>query len=39
MARATLPDLQLSLQFADATHRALLPRHKIARWILSLIHI
>ena len=26
-------ELQLSLQFADATHRALLPRHKVARWI------
>ena len=33
MARAALPDLQLSLQFADATHRALLPRNKVARWI------
>jgi probable rRNA maturation factor len=27
------PELTLSLQFADATHRALLPRHKVARWI------
>jgi probable rRNA maturation factor len=25
--------LQLSLQFADATHRRLLPRHRVARWI------
>ena len=33
MARTPLPDLQLSLQFADATHRALLPRHKVSRWI------
>ena len=33
MARAALPHLQLGLQFADATHRALLPRHKVARWI------
>ncbi len=33
MARTPLPDLQLSLQFADATHRALLPRHQVARWI------
>ena len=33
MARAALPDLQLSLQFADPAHRALLPRHKVARWI------
>jgi probable rRNA maturation factor len=27
------PPLQLSLQFADATHRALLPRHRVARWV------
>jgi probable rRNA maturation factor len=27
------PALRLSLQFADATDRALLPRHKVARWI------
>ncbi len=27
------PELTLSLQFADATHRALLPRHKVARWV------
>ena len=27
------PGLQLSLQFADATHRALLPRHKVASWV------
>jgi len=33
MARTPLPDLQLSLQFADPSHRALLPRHKVARWI------
>jgi probable rRNA maturation factor len=33
MARAPLPDLRLSLQFADPAHRALLPRHKVARWI------
>jgi probable rRNA maturation factor len=25
--------LQLSLQFVDATHRALLPRHRVARWL------
>ena len=25
--------LQLSLQFADACHRALLPRHRVARWL------
>lgn len=27
------PPLTLSLQFADATDRALLPRHRVARWI------
>jgi len=25
--------LALSLQFADASHRAVLPRHRVARWI------
>jgi probable rRNA maturation factor len=27
------PELSLSLQFADAAHRAALPRHKVMRWI------
>ena len=27
------PALRLSLQFADASHRALLPRHKLRRWL------
>jgi probable rRNA maturation factor len=27
------PPLTLSLQFADSTDRAALPRHKVARWI------
>jgi probable rRNA maturation factor len=27
------PELTLSLQFADPTHRAQLPRHKVARWM------
>ena len=27
------PALQLSLQFADASHRSLLPRHRVARWV------
>ena len=27
------PELNLSLQFADKTDRATLPRHKVARWI------
>jgi len=33
MARAPLPGLRLSLQFADPVHRDLLPRHRVARWI------
>jgi probable rRNA maturation factor len=33
MTRAPRPALQLSLQFADATHRALLPRHRVSRWM------
>ncbi len=31
--RVTRPPLSLSLQFADARHRALLPRHKLQRWL------
>ena len=31
--RRTPPALGLSLQFADAADRALLPRHRVARWI------
>ena len=27
------PELKLSLQFADASHRAELSRHRVARWI------
>ena len=27
------PELRLSLQFADPSHREHLPRHKVARWI------
>jgi probable rRNA maturation factor len=27
------PSLSLSLQFADARHRPLLPRHRVARWV------
>lgn len=30
---AARPELSLSLQFADASHRGLLPRHKVARWM------
>jgi probable rRNA maturation factor len=31
--KAPRPELSLSLQFADKTHREHLPRHKVARWI------
>lgn len=31
--KPALPALTLSLQFADATDRAVLARHKVARWI------
>jgi probable rRNA maturation factor len=33
--RRASPELQLSLQFADGRHRALLPRHRVARWVRS----
>ncbi len=33
MSRIKRPELSLSLQFADASHRAVLARHKVARWI------
>ena len=32
-ARASRPALSLSLQFADARHRGLLPRHRVQRWL------
>lgn len=32
-AAAAAPALSLSLQFADGRHRALLPRHKVLRWL------
>ena len=32
-ARPARPALSLSLQFADPSHRALLPRARVARWI------
>ena len=31
--------LTLSLQFADATDRAVLPRHKVARWVRSALEL
>jgi probable rRNA maturation factor len=33
MSRVARPALSLSLQFADASHRADLPRHKVQRWM------
>lgn len=33
------PALQLSLQFADATHREHLPRHRVARWIRAALDV
>jgi probable rRNA maturation factor len=33
MSRAARPALSLSLQFADASHRAELPRHRVRRWL------
>ena len=31
--RAAQPGLALALQFADARHKPLLPRHRVARWV------
>jgi len=33
------PDLTLSLQFADPRHRALLPRHKVLRFIRAALEL
>ena len=38
MAQAR-PALSLSLQFADASHRALLPRHRVARWMRAALEV
>lgn len=34
-----LPALSLSLQFADASHRAHLPRHKVAKWLKAALDV
>jgi probable rRNA maturation factor len=34
-----LPALSLSLQFADARHRAHLPRHKVMRWVRAALAV
>ncbi len=36
---AALPPLQLSLQFADARARELLPRHRVRRWVLAAMRL
>ncbi len=33
------PALQLSLQFADASHRAELPRHRVAKWLRAALEV
>ena len=33
------PPLQLSLQFADARHRAVLPRHRVVRWVRAALRL
>jgi probable rRNA maturation factor len=33
------PPLRLSLQFPDPSHRALLPRHRVARWIRASLSV
>jgi probable rRNA maturation factor len=33
------PALTLSLQFADPRHRALLPRHRVARWVRAALEL
>ena len=35
---ASRPSLRLSLQFADASHRTLLPRHRVLRWLRASLH-
>ncbi|MCV2351147.1 rRNA maturation RNase YbeY [Paucibacter sp. Y2R2-4] len=35
----SLAELSLSLQFADSRHRALLPRHKVQRWIRAALEL
>ena len=32
-------DLQLTLQWADARHRTLLPRHRMARWLRAALDV
>jgi len=41
LSRAALrrEDLALSLQFADTSHRAHLPRHRVARWLRAALEV
>jgi probable rRNA maturation factor len=39
MSRPRRPALSLSLQFADARHRALLPRHEVLRWLRAALDL
>ncbi|QAZ38990.1 rRNA maturation RNase YbeY [Methylibium sp. Pch-M] len=39
MVRPARPVLNLSLQFADASHRDQLPRHKVLRWIRAALDV
>lgn len=36
---APLPDLRLSVQFAEAAHRALLPRSLLLRWVRAALRV
>ena len=36
---STRPELSLSLQFADPRHRALLPRHKVQRYVRAALEL
>jgi probable rRNA maturation factor len=38
-ASMSRPELSLSLQFADPSHRALLPRHKVIRFIRAALEL
>jgi len=38
-ARLRREDLELALQFADKSHRAYLPRHRVARWLRAALRL
>jgi probable rRNA maturation factor len=39
MSPTARPELTLSLQFADARHRSVLPRHKVQRWLRAALKL